>query len=324
MSELPIDYDDVARAAARLAEVAHRTPVITSRRTDERVGASVFFKAENLQRTGSFKFRGAYNAVSELVADGADGVVAYSSGNHAQAVALAARLHDIAATIVMPDDAPAAKLAATRGYGAEVVSYDRYTQDRVALGLEVAQRLGCPVVPPFNFRPVMAGQGTAAAELIEDVGPLDKLFVCVGGGGLISGSATAARHLSPGVEVVGVEPEAGNDAQLSLRADRIVTIDVPRTIADGAQTTAVGDLTFPVMRARVDRIETVSDAELIEAMAWMARTTKLVVEPTGVLALASVLFGDHDDLAGRRIGVILSGGNVDPADYGPMLASASV
>ncbi|MFN0184337.1 MAG: threo-3-hydroxy-L-aspartate ammonia-lyase [Aquabacterium sp.] len=322
---LAINLQDVQAAAARLAGTAHRTPVLRSRHADARTGAQLFFKCENLQRMGAFKFRGAYNALAQFDAQQrAAGVVAFSSGNHAQAVALAARLLGMPSVIVMPHDAPPAKLAATRGYqdgmaGSAVVVYDRYREDREAIGRRLAQERGMTLVPPFDHPHVMAGQGTAALELIEDAGTLDTLLVCVGGGGLISGCAVAARGLLPGIEVIGVEPLAGNDTQQSLAAGRIVKIDVPRTIADGAQTQASGQLTFPVIQALVARIATVTDAQLVATMRFFAERRKLVVEPTGCLAAAAVIEGGLD-LRGRRVGVILSGGNVDPATYGRLLA----
>ena len=310
---LPVSYADVAAAAKRIEGAAHRTPVLTSATVDDLTGAQIFFKSENLQRMGAFKFRGAYNAIAKLDADARKrGVLAFSSGNHAQAIALAGRLLGVAATIVMPSDAPAIKLAATRGYGAEVINYDRMTEDREALAKKIAAEHGLTLIPPYDHADVIAGQGTAAKELIEDAGPLDYLFVCVGGGGLISGCALAADELSPGCKVIGVEPEAGNDVQQSFRTGKIVTIPVPQTIADGAQTTHAGQLTFPIVRALVSDILTVSDAQLIEAMKFFVARMKIVVEPTGCLAAAAV-FGKEIDLTGKRVGVILSGGNVDPA-----------
>ena len=318
---LPVNYEDVAAAAARLAGVAHRTPVLTSATADAMTGASLFFKPENLQRMGAFKFRGAYNAIAKLrTEERKHGVLAFSSGNHAQAIALAGRLQGVAATIVMPSDAPAMKLAATRGYGAEVIIYDRMTEDREALARRIAGERGLALIPPFDHADVIAGQGTAAKELFEDAGSLDYLFVCVGGGGLISGCALAAHALVPGCKVIGVEPLAGNDVQQSLRKGEIVRIPVPQTIADGAQTTAPGQLTFPIIRALVADVLTVTDAELIEAMKFFIARMKLVVEPTGCLAAAAV-FGKQLDLTGKRIGVIVSGGNVDPAALGRYLAA---
>ncbi|MCJ2009006.1 threo-3-hydroxy-L-aspartate ammonia-lyase [Methylobacterium sp. J-092] len=308
-------FADVARAAERIAGVAHRTPVLTSRTADERAGASLFFKAENLQRAGAFKFRGGYNAIAALAGDArARGVIAYSSGNHAQAIALASRLLNVPATIVMPQDAPAMKVAATQGYGAEVVRYDRYTQDRVALGRELAEARGLTLIPPYDHPDVIAGQGTLALELIAETGPLDMLVVCLGGGGMLSGCALVAAERSPGCAVIGVEPEAGNDGQRSLREGRIVTIPVPRTIADGAQTTFLGSLTFPIIQERVADIVTVTDAELVATMRFFAERMKLVVEPTGCLAAAAVMHG-RLDVRGRRVGVVISGGNIDLASF---------
>ncbi|GJD35741.1 threo-3-hydroxy-L-aspartate ammonia-lyase [Methylobacterium aerolatum] len=306
---------DVEAASRRLAGVAHRTPVLTSRTADALTGARLFFKAENLQRGGSFKFRGAYNAISALPeAVRARGVLAFSSGNHAQAIALASRLLGVPAVIVMPEDAPAVKVEATRGYGAEVVSYDRYSQDREALGREIAQARNLTLIPPYDHPDVIAGQGTLALELIEETGPLDMLVACLGGGGQLSGCALAATARSPGIAVYGVEPEAGDDGRRSFREGRIVTIPVPRTIADGAQTTYLGRLTFPVIRERVTDIVTVSDAELVETMRFFAARMKLVVEPTGCLAAAAVLHGKLD-VRGKRVGIVISGGNVDIAAF---------
>jgi threo-3-hydroxy-L-aspartate ammonia-lyase len=318
---LPITAADVRAAAERLRGVAHRTPVVTSRTVDALTGARVFFKCENLQRVGAFKFRGAYNAVAQLdPARRAAGVVAYSSGNHAQAVALAASLAGVPAVIVMPRDAPPAKIEATRGYGAEVVLYDRYTESREAIGQRISDERGATLVPPYDHPHVMAGQGTAALELFEDVGALDALVVCVGGGGLIAGSAVIAADQAPGCRVIGVEPEAGDDVRRSMAAGSIVRIDVPRTIADGAQTQAPGELTFPVIRALVAEVVTVSDAQLVAAMRLFAERMKLVVEPTGALAAAAVLDGVIP-ARGQRVGVIVSGGNVAPARLAELFAA---
>lgn len=319
---LPMSYADLEAAAARLAGVAHRTPVLTSRTADERTGAQLFFKCENLQRIGAFKFRGAYNALAQFSpAQRAAGVVAFSSGNHAQAIALAARLLGMPAAVVMPQDAPPLKIAATRGYGAEVILYDRFTQDRKALGEALARERGMTLIPPFDHPHVMAGQGTAAKELIEETGPLDALLVCTGGGGLISGCAVAAKHLAPDCRVYGVEPQAGDDVQQAFRTGERVTIDVPRTIADGAQTTQVGELTFAVIRALVTDILTVSDDALKRTMLFFAERMKLVVEPTGCLAAAAALEGALP-LRGQRVGVIVSGGNIDAASYARFLTQA--
>jgi threonine dehydratase len=332
---LAIQYADVAAAAQRLIGHANRTPVLCSRTVDALTGARVFFKAENLQRMGAFKFRGAFNALAQLgPAQRTRGVIAYSSGNHAQAVALSARILGMPSIIVMPHDAPPAKVAATAGYqtgqpGSEIIRYDRYTQDREAIGRELAQARGMTLIPPFDHPHVMAGQGTAALELIEQVaaqdgGGLDALLVCVGGGGLLAGCAVAARHVLPQVAVWGVEPEAGNDVQQSLARGEIVHIPTPATIADGAQTQACGRLTFPVMQALVSGVVTVSDDQLLQTLRLLAERLKTVVEPTGALAAAALLHGASGlpDLRGQRVGVILSGGNVDLPTYGRWLAGA--
>ncbi len=308
---LAVTYADVEAAAARIEGVAHRTPVATSSQFDERTGCEAYFKCENLQRMGAFKFRGAYNALSKLNAEERRrGVVAFSSGNHAQAVALAGRLLGAPAVIVMPADAPAVKIAATRGYGAEVVLYDRAEGSREQVAARIAAQRGSFLLPPFDHPDVVAGQGTAAKELIEEVGPLDYLFVCCGGAGLLSGCAIAADHLSPGARVVGVEPEAGDDAARSFRSKRLERVENPVTIADGARTQSLGAITFPLVMALVHDIITVSDAELVEAMRFIWERMKLVVEPTGALAAAGVLSG-RVDVRDKRVGIILSGGNVD-------------
>ena len=305
-----LSFADITAAAARLAGIAHRTPVLHSRTLDALLGCEVLMKAENLQRMGAFKFRGGYNAVNVLgEAERARGVIAFSSGNHAQAVALAAQLHGCRATIVMPSDAPAPKLAATRGYGAEVILYDRYTEDRAQIAARLAQERGGALIPPFDYLPVMAGQGTTALELIEDAGPLDALIVCAGGGGLLSGCAVAARHLLPGIEVFGAEPERGNDLQQSLRRGEIVTIEVPRTICDGQQTQAVGRQPFEVIRRLVSDVLTVPDPVVLEAMRFAFERMKVVLEPSGACALAA-LMQHRERFAGRRVGVTLSGGNI--------------
>jgi threonine dehydratase len=312
-------YTDVRAAAERLAGHAHHTPVLTSRRVNDEVGAELFFKCENVQRMGAFKFRGAFNALSRLGAEQRRaGVLAYSSGNHAQAVALSARLLGVPATIVMPHDAPASKVAATRGYGADIVGYDRFAQDREEIGRAIAAARGLTLVPPYDHPDVIAGQGTAAKELFEDVGELDALFVPLGGGGLLAGSALSARELSPSCRLHGVEPEAGDDGQRSLRAGSIVHIGTPATIADGAQTTHLGELTFPIIQREVHDVHTVSDVQLVEAMRVFAAVLKLVVEPTGCLGLAAVR-RLAAGLRGQRIGVLVSGGNVDLDRYGALL-----
>ena len=287
-----LQFADVEAAARRLQGVAHRTPVLTSRTLDELLGAQAFLKAENLQRMGAFKFRGGYNAIAALSPEQKKaGVVTFSSGNHAQAIAYAGRLLGVPTTIIMPLDAPAAKVAATRGYGAEIVSYDRYTQDRLVIGAELAATRGLTLIPPYDHADVIAGQGTATKELIEDAGPLDILLVCLGGGGLLAGAALAAKALNPACRVFGVEPEAGNDGQQSLRSGEIVKIAVPKTIADGAQTPFLGELTFPIIQALVEDIVTVTDDALVAAMRFFAERMKLVVEPTGCLAAAAAFTG---------------------------------
>lgn len=309
--ELPVELsvDDVVRAGQRLDGVAHRTPEVTSRTLDQRVGGSVRLKAECFQRTGSFKFRGAYNAVAALdPAVRAAGVLTYSSGNHGQALALAAALHGIPAVVVMPDDAPAIKKEATAGYGAELVFYDRYGESREAIGERLAGQRGLSVVPPYNDWSVMAGQGTVALEMFTTA-PVDVMIVCVGGGGLISGCSTVAKGHGD-VRVVGVEPEAGDDVRQSLAKGAVVRIDPPRTIADGQQTTSPGDKTFPVIQERVDEVVVVSDEEIVDAMRFAFERLNLVLEPSGASALAALLHGRVDG-RGQRVGVTLSGGNVD-------------
>ncbi|MDN7742747.1 threo-3-hydroxy-L-aspartate ammonia-lyase [Burkholderia multivorans] len=322
MNSLPLpSFDDVAAAAARIAGHAHRTPVITSRTVDDALGAQVFFKCENLQRMGAFKFRGAFNALSRFDAEQRRrGVVAFSSGNHAQAIALSARMLGIPATIVMPQDAPAAKIAATRGYGATVVTYDRYTEDREQIGRELAERDGLTLIPPYDHPDVIAGQGTAAMELFDEVGPLDAVFTPLGGGGLLSGTALATRALSPNARLYGIEPEAGNDGQQSFRSGAIVHIDTPRTIADGAQTQHLGNITFPIIRRDVDDILTATDDELVDCMRLFASRMKIVVEPTGCLSFAGAR-RMKDELKGKRVGIVISGGNVDLDAFSALLAS---
>ena len=304
-------YADVTAAAERIEGHAHRTPVLTSRTADAELGATLYFKCENFQRMGAFKFRGAFNALSCFdAAQRRAGVVAFSSGNHAQAIALSARLLGMPAAIVMPHDAPAAKVAATKGYGGEVLLYDRYSEDREAIGRRLAEERGMTLIPPYDHPHVIAGQGTAAKELFDEVGPLDALFVCLGGGGLLSGSALAARALSPQVKIYGVEPEAGNDGQRSLESGAIVHIDTPKTIADGAQTQQLGRITFEIIRRDVNDIFTASDAELVDAMRFFAARMKMIVEPTGCLGFAAAR-RRGPQLKGQRVGVIISGGNVD-------------
>jgi threonine dehydratase len=319
MLNLPT-YVDVAAAAERIAGNATRTPVLTSRTANEEVGAEVFFKCENFQRMGAFKFRGAMNALSKFDArQRAAGVVAFSSGNHAQAIALSAKLLGIPATIIMPLDAPAAKVAATRGYGGNVVTYDRYTEDREEIGRNLAEKHGMTLIPPYDHPDVIAGQGTAAKELIEEVGALDALFVCLGGGGLLAGSALAARELAPACTIYGAEPEAGNDGQQSFRSGSIVHIETPKTIADGAQTQHLGQYTFPIIKRDVTDILTATDEQLVACMRFFAERMKMVVEPTGCLGFAAAR-AIKDQLKGKRVGVIVSGGNVDMERYAPFLA----
>jgi threonine dehydratase len=313
-------YADVVAAAGRIEGHAHRTPVLTSRTANEELGAEVFFKAENLQRMGAFKFRGAFNALSKFTPEQKKaGVVAFSSGNHAQAIALSAKLMGIPATIIMPHDAPASKVAATRGYGGNVVIYDRYKEDREQIGRDLAQQHGLTLIPPYDHADVIAGQGTAAKELFEEVGELDYFLVPLGGGGLLSGCALATRALSPKCKLHGVEPEAGNDGQQSFRSGSIVHIDTPKTIADGAQTQHLGNLTFPIIKRDVDDILTVSDAQLVDAMRFFASRMKTVVEPTGCLGFAAAR-AMKDQLRGKRVGVLISGGNVDLERFAALLA----
>ncbi len=320
---LPIAFQDVQAAARRLAGVAHRTPVLTSRTLDAMTGATLLLKAENLQRAGAFKFRGAYNRISSLTAEElARGVCTWSSGNHAQAVALSAALTGTKATVLMPEDAPAAKRAATEQYGATVVTYDRYREDREVKARELADVRGLVPVPAFDDPMVMAGQGTAALELIEDAGPIDTLVVPMSGGGLMAGCATAARSLLPEIELIGVEPSAGNDTALSLAAGERIRIPVPHTIADGQQVEIPGALTFEVNRRAVDEVLLVDDAALVETMVLLFERLKTVVEPSGASALAAVL-GNAERFAGRRVGVILSGGNVGAARFASLLAEGS-
>ena len=306
-----VTYADVAAAAERIAAHVHRTPVLTSRSVDQRVGATVFFKCENLQRAGAFKSRGVFNTLLQLsAAERKRGVLAYSSGNHAQAVALAARELGIHAVIVMPEDAPAVKLVATRGYGAEVITYDRHKVDREAFSYSIAADRNLAVVPPFDHPQIVAGQGTAAKELIDEVGPLDWLYVPCGGGGLISGSALAAKALSPNCKVVGVEPEAGDDATRSFKTGTLQICRNPDTIADGARTHQLGKVTFPLLLANVHDMVTVNDQDLAQSMFYLMERMKIVVEPTGALGAAGLFHRNRVQL-GDRVGVIISGGNAD-------------
>jgi threonine dehydratase len=314
-STLPVGHADIAAAAKRVEGHARRTPVMTSRMVDERTGAKVFFKCENFQRMGAFKFRGAFNALSQLAPEQRrGGVLAYSSGNHAQAVALAGRLLGVKTVIVMPLDAPQVKLEATRGYGAEVITYDPRTARREELAAGIAEERGMTVIPPYDHAHVVAGQGTAAKELIEETGPLDYLLVPCGGGGLLSGCAVAASHWSPGCKVIGVEPEAGDDATRSFRSKTLQTCHNPDTIADGARTPSLGKITFPLVLHYVHDMLTVSDAELLRSMFWIWERMKIVIEPTGALAATALLEGKLDgrhDYKEKRIGVVISGGNAD-------------
>jgi len=310
MTSLPT-FADVESAAAQIAGVAHRTPVATSRLIDDRAGAHLFFKCENLQRGGAFKFRGAYNALSRLSpADAKRGVVTFSSGNHAQAIALAGQVLDIPRVIVMPSDAPSVKRIATEGYGGDVVLYDRDREDREEIGRRLARDRGLTLIPPYDHPHIIAGQGTAAHELFEDVGPLDFLFTPCGGGGLLSGSAIAARALSPECKVVGVEPAAGDDANRSFRSKTLETVHNPKTVADGARTPSLGTLTFPLILEYVSDMAAVDDPTLLRTMFYLWERLKLVVEPTGALGAAAALEGTQA-IRGKRVGVILSGGNVD-------------
>jgi threonine dehydratase len=323
MDAFAVSYEDIVEAHKRISGAARRTPVLTSSTADARAGGTLLFKCENFQRTGAFKFRGAFNALSRFTEEQkAAGVVTFSSGNHAQAVALSARLLGIRAVVVMPGDAPAAKVAATAGYGAEIRFYDRFREDREALGAEIAEKQGLTLIPPYDHPDVMAGQGTSARELFEDAGPLDLLLVPLGGGGLLSGCAVAARALCPDCEIYGVEPEAGDDGRQSFYSGRITTIETPQTIADGAQTRHLGHFTFPVIRGLVKDILTVPDAELVRTMRFFAERMKIVVEPTGCLAAAAV-FGGRLDLAGRRAGIVVSGGNTDTATYAALLGNTA-
>lgn len=319
---MAITFDDVQAAAERLNGVAHRTPVLTSQTINYRTGYEVYFKCENLQRVGAFKFRGAYNALSRLSRDAkAFGVITHSSGNHAQGVALAAKLLRIDATIVMPTDAPAAKIAATEGYGAEIVFYDRMTRDRREITAWLAEQYGYTFIPPFDHPYVMAGQGTVALELLQDVPDLEVLVAPVGGGGLLSGCAVAAKAMQPTIKIYGVETDTSNDWWQSFRENRRVRIDPPHTIADGIRTQQPGELTYPIVRELVEDILLVSDDEVIAAMIFMLQRMKILVEPSGAVALAAVL-NRLTDTNPRKIGVILSGGNVDGALLGQCLANA--
>lgn len=312
-------FDDVLDAEQRIYGVAHSTPVLCSERLNQKFSAEIFFKCENLQRTGSFKFRGAFNALSQFdQAQRQRGVIAFSSGNHAQGIALAAKLLNIPAIIVMPEDAPKIKIMATKAYGADVIFYDRYTQNREEIAKQLAEEKGLTLIPGYDHADIIAGQGTAAKELIDEVGTLDMLLVGLGGGGLLSGSLLATKALLPNCQIYGVEPETGNDAQQSLKQGQIVHIDTPKTIADGAQTQHLGKLTFPIIQQNVTDILTVTDDELVQVIQFFAQTMKIVVEPTGCLGTAALsqLAGQ---IQGKRVGVILTGGNVDLSVYAALL-----
>jgi threonine dehydratase len=315
-----LTYSDIEQAAARIAGAAHRTPVLTSRTADALAGAQLFFKCENFQRMGAFKFRGAFNAIARFdEAQRRAGVLTYSSGNHAQAIALSASIAGIRSAILMPHDAPVLKMQATKGYGGEVIVYDRYKENREEIGRRLAAERGMTLVPPYDHPDVICGQGTAAMELFEETGPLDVLLVPLGGGGLLAGSALAASRLAPGCKVIGVEPEAGNDGQQSLRRGEIVHIAVPDTIADGAMVTHVGEHNFAVIRRLVDDIVTVPDAQLAATMKFFAERMKMIVEPTGCLAAAAALHGAYP-MTGKKVGILISGGNVDLARFATLVA----
>ena len=316
-----LNFTDVQSAAARLKGVAHRTPILTNATLNRMLGCEVFMKAENFQRMGAFKFRGGYNAINALSdAQRARGVIAFSSGNHAQAVALAAKLHGCNAAILMPADAPQMKLDATRGYGAEVITYDRYTEDRSALAKRYADERNAVLIPPYDYLPVMAGQGTCGLEIAEEVPDLDALIVCTGGGGFLSGCTVAAKAVQPNIQMFGAEPEAGNDVQQSLRSGHIVSIDVPKTICDGQQTQAVGINPWEVIRAQVTDILTATDATVIEAMRFAFERMKVVLEPSGACALAS-LMENVERFKGKRVAITLSGGNIDFGRFAKLLAT---
>jgi len=317
---MEVTYSDLAAAHARIRPFAKRTPVLTSSTVDALTGAKVHFKCENFQRMGAFKFRGAYNALSQLsAAQKVKGVVAFSSGNHAQAVALSGKLLGVPATIVMPTDAPKVKLEATRGYGAEVVSYDASNEDRQKIAEKLASERGLTLIPPFDHPHILAGQGTAAKELFEDAGPFDILIVPCGGGGLLSGCSIAAKHLSPKCRVIGVEPAAGDDGLRAFRSGKLETIALPMTIADGARTMSLGKITFAIIQKNVDDFLTVTDEELLKTMFFLWERMKIVVEPTGALAASALLQGKID-AKGNKVGVVISGGNVDLAWAAKQLA----
>jgi threo-3-hydroxy-L-aspartate ammonia-lyase len=316
-----LNFSDIQAAAARLEGVARHTPILTSTTLNAMLGCDVFMKAENFQRMGAFKFRGGYNAINALTdAERARGVLAFSSGNHAQAVALAAKLHGCKAAILMPSDAPQAKLDATRGYGAEVITYDRYTEDRGTLAQRYSDERNAVLIPPYDYLPVMAGQGTCGLEIVEDVPNLDAMIVCTGGGGFLSGCAVAAKAVQPRIQMFGAEPEAGNDVQQSLHTGEIVSIDVPKTICDGQQTQAVGMHPWAVIRSHVTDILTAPDAAVVKAMHFAFARMKIVLEPSGACALAA-LMTHAERFKGQRVAVTLSGGNIDFARFSALLAT---
>lgn len=321
MTELTLpSYQDIEDAAQRILGFAHKTPVLTSTTANKQFGAELFFKCENFQRMGAFKFRGAFNALAQLSPEQKKaGVIAFSSGNHAQGVALAAQLLDIPATILMPNDSPTVKVAATQGYGAKVIHFDRYTENRELLCQQLAKQHGFTIIPPYDHPHIIAGQGTTAKELIDEVGPLDALFVCLGGGGLLSGCAIAAKQLLPDCQIYGVEPLAGNDAQQSFYRGEIVHIDTPKTIADGAQTQHLGHYTFEIIKNIVNDIFTVTDPQLIDCMKFYAERMKIIVEPTGCLSYAAAL-ANKERLQGKRVGIIVSGGNVDIHHFAQLIS----
>lgn len=322
LTERQPDFTDVVTASKRIGGVVNRTPVITSRALNEQLGAQIYFKCENFQRMGAFKFRGAYNFLSTLSEEErAKGVVAYSSGNHAQAVALAARLLEVKATIIMPRDAPVAKVEATRAYGGQIVFYDRYTEDNEQITQQIAQQKGYIIMPPFDSPMIIAGQGTVAKELFEEVGSLDTLLVPLGGGGLLSGTLLAAGEMAPDCEVYGVEPAAGDDGLQSLRAGKLIDIGSPHTIADGAQTPSLGTITFPIIQRHVVDIFTATDDELVTEMHFFAERMKLIVEPTGCLGMAA-LRKHRERFEGKKVGIIISGGNVDLSRFSELVSEA--
>jgi threonine dehydratase len=319
---LPVVLADIEAAALRIRGHARKTPVLTSATVDGKTGGSIFFKCENFQRAGAFKFRGAFNALSKLSEDERRrGVLTFSSGNHAQAIALSGRLLDVPTVVVMPSDAPEVKVRATREYGGEVVLYDRNETNRETLGKQISDARGLVTIPPYDHADVIAGQGTVALELLDETGPLDYLFVCVGGGGLVSGCAAAAAAVSPGCKVIGVEPEAGDDATRSFRTKSLQTVTNPETIADGARTPSLGKLTFQIVMAQVHDMMTVTDRDLAATMFYLWERMKIVVEPTGALAATAALSG-RVDLSGKRVGVVISGGNVDMAAIPKLLQLA--